>query len=348
MTFYRNIRESVLITVLVLPCVVLFHSCTEAEDGGYSPNGDNSIVFYIDSGLDAEMYSKAVIEDTDYLLDNALPIHVYNAVPSTQPFGDIEYQGNGLWYDSSMQWEDKEYLFYAYIESSVTGNGGAVSSPPTQVTMVQPGSYSETADWADYLLSYRVSAHGAEKAPVRLQFERITTAVEFYMAGGSLDKIVLKEVTFSNVCRKATFQISRHGTPDDATGQFGMRNLWNVALDESDGNYVDYTWSGLKDLLPFEGESSRYDSKYRCMNFMTVYQPVSRDGLVKHLTVKYEVNGVENTAEFDLSESGPSEWQPGHRVRYSMTIDSEIHLQGIIEDWKEVGFIESTFLPGND
>ena len=323
MTFYRNIRESVLITVLVLPCVVLFHSCTEAEDGGYSPNGDNSIVFYIDSGLDAEMYSKAVIEDTDYLLDNALPIHVYNAVPSTQPFGDIEYQGNGLWYDSSMQWEDKEYLFYAYIESSVTGNGG-------------------------YLLSYRVSAHGAEKAPVRLQFERITTAVEFYMAGGSLDKIVLKEVTFSNVCRKATFQISRHGTPDDATGQFGMRNLWNVALDESDGNYVDYTWSGLKDLLPFEGESSRYDSKYRCMNFMTVYQPVSRDGLVKHLTVKYEVNGVENTAEFDLSESGPSEWQPGHRVRYSMTIDSEIHLQGIIEDWKEVGFIESTFLPGND
>ena len=214
--------------------------------------------------------------------------------------------------------------------------------------MVQPGSYSETADWADYLLSYRVSAHGAKKAPVRLQFERITTAVEFYMAGGSLDKIVLKEVTFSNVCRKATFQISRHGTPDDATGQFGMRNLWNVALDESDGNYVDYTWSGSKELLPFEGESSRYDSKYRCMNFMTAYQPVSRDGLVKHLTVKYEVNGVENTAEFDLSESGPSEWQPGHRVRYSMTIDSEIHLQGIIEDWKEVGFIESTFLPGND
>ena len=36
--------------------------------------------------------------------------------------------------------------------------------------------------WADYLMSYRVSANGSNKGLVKLDLERVTACVELYMA----------------------------------------------------------------------------------------------------------------------------------------------------------------------
>lgn len=343
MTYFSRHIVNFLKVVFIASCIMILHSCGKVErDQDDSTDAGNSIVFYMDAEAGVELFSKAIIEDTDYILDNRMPIHVYDENPTTRSLGEVTYQDNGLWYNPDLQWEDKDYVFYAYLVS------GASVTNPLSLTLTQPDTYADDAEWEDYLLSYRVSVLRDEHAPVKLQFERITTAVEFYMAGGSLDKVILKEVKFTNVCRKATYSLFNHGTPGDAPGQFGMRNAWNVNLDGTTN--VDYirSWETGYEVPAFEGEGSRYNSRFRFMRFLTVYQPVVRNDVPKYLQVTYEVNGRENTASFDLSETGPSEWQPGHRVRYSMTIDSEVHLQGTIDEWNEVGFIESTLLPDNN
>ena len=73
------------------------------------------------------------------------------------------------------------------------------------------------------------------------------------------------------------------------------------------------------------------------------------------LTVVYTVNEkistesadnwVQHTETFQLFNYSPINYQSGHRIVYTATIDSGVNLQGTIAKWKDVDYIEGTILP---
>ena len=49
--------------------------------------------------------------------------------------------------------------------------------------------------------------------------------------------------------------------------------------------------------------------------------------------------------EFYLYNYNPINYQSGHRVIYTATIDSGVNLEGVVTDWINVDYIEGTVLP---
>ena len=56
-------------------------------------------------------------------------------------------------------------------------------------------------------------------------------------------------------------------------------------------------------------------------------------------------NFVHHEAEFKLYNYSPIVWRSGHRVVYTLEVDTGIHLQGVIAPWIDVDYIEGTVLP---
>lgn len=73
------------------------------------------------------------------------------------------------------------------------------------------------------------------------------------------------------------------------------------------------------------------------------------------LTIEYEINEkvtadspdnfVAHSEEFYLFNYNPINYQSGHRVIYTATIDSGVNLEGVVKDWINVDYIEGTVLP---
>ena len=73
------------------------------------------------------------------------------------------------------------------------------------------------------------------------------------------------------------------------------------------------------------------------------------------LEIRYQVNEkysssspdrwVDHTETFQLYNYNPMNYQPGHRVIYTVTVDSGVNLEGTVTAWKDVDYIEGTVLP---
>ena len=365
---------TILSAVAVVSAALQVSSCTKAEvPDEPERNYDDCIAFYVKARP-----TKAIIEDTDKLYDLRPSIYVTEDLRKTDFNNtEVKFTDNGVW-RSNTDWADEsqnmEYSFYAYTYSTGTvGQISGISSPDDDdpvanngktVTITQPDSYSANNNaWADFLMSYIVSANSATRGLVNLEFERITTGVELYMSKSpAMGNVTLTDATFSGIVRSATFNLENPAVSTDPAGANGMKNGWLISRDASKTAIYTYPSSGqtikLKEFDPSDTQDGRftYDTQYRVMNFLTVQQPMHEELAGSTRNVKLEIsytvdeNGtdVPYTATFDLSEFSPAVWTRGHKVRYYLSIDTSTELTGTIAKWEEVDFIESTLLPDTD
>lgn len=319
-----------------------------------APDEGDKIAFYVKTQQAVSSSSRALIEDTNDLLNKRLPLYVTGEGADKLANTSIDYTAKGVW-QSDEEWKaGQEYTFYAYIASplgAATDTQGGVSGITNNgktLTLQQPTTYSANENvWADYLMSYRVGANGSNKGLVKLDLERVTACVELYMARSEkVEAVNITEITFKDVVTKATFGISYHAVPEDEEGLYGMKNSWIVTPDET--SKTAYTFKPTSPLETYTESDDRFDVKYRQMRFLTIPQTLI-DGAT--LSISYEVNENGTLAyyqsEFTLSDYTPRAWYRGHKIRYFIGIDTSIQLEGFIEPWKSVDYIETTLLPKN-
>lgn len=331
--------------------VVLAAMSCARED--VAPDEGDKIAFYVKTQQAVSASSRALIEDTDdLLLTKQLPLYVTGEGSTTLTDTEVDYTANGVW-QSDEEWiNGQEYTFYAYIASplqtATTTQGGVsnISNNGKTLTLQQPESYSADENvWADYLMSYRVSANGSNKGLVKLDLERVTACVELYMARSEkVEEVNITGITFKDVVTKATFGISYHAVPKDEEGLYGMKNSWIVTPDET--SKTAYTFNPTSPLETYTESDDRFDVKYRQMRFLTIPQTLI-DGATLSISYKVNENGTlaYYQSEFTLSDYTPRAWYRGHKIRYFIGIDTSIKLEGFIEPWKSVDYIETTLLP---
>lgn len=321
-----------------------------------APDEGDKIAFYVKTQQAVSASSRALIEDTDDLLstNKRLPLYVTGEGSKTLTNIAVDYTANGVW-QSDEEWiNGQDYTFYAYIASplgtATTTQGGVsnISNNGKTLTLQQPTSYSADENvWADYLMSYRVSANGSNKGLVKLDLERVTACVELYMARSEkVEEVLITEIAFKNVVTKATFGISYHAVPEDEEGLYGMKNSWIVTPDEN--LKTTYTFNPTSPLETYTESDDHFDVKYRQMRFLTIPQTLI-DGATLSVSYTVDENGTTATyqSDFTLSDYTPRAWYRGHKIRYFIGIDTSIKLEGFIEPWKSVDYIETTLLPKN-
>lgn len=317
-----------------------------------APDEGDKIAFYVKTQQAVSASSRALIEDTDDLLRKELPLYVTSEGAGSFNSTEVDYTDNGVW-QSDQEWQaGQDYTFYAYIASplqTATDTQGGVSNISNNgrtLTLQQPTTYSANENvWADYLLSYRVSANGSNKGLVKLDLERVTACVELYMARSEkVGEVNITEITFKNVVTKATFGISNHAVADDEEGLYGMKNSWMVTPDEK--SKATYTFIPTSSLNTYTESDDRFDVKYRQMRFLTIPQTLI-DGATLSISYTVVENGTPASyqSDFTLSDYTPKAWYRGHKIRYFIGIDTSIKLEGFIEPWKSVDYIETTLLP---
>lgn len=337
--------------IWLMSAAFLMTSCGKQE---LSSDDGEKIAFYVKSQQAVSASSRALIEDTEDLLNQQqqqqpkLYVTDENQSMTNQEVG---YAGNGVW-QSDKEWDtSKDYVFYAYIASPIVSNEtvGVYVSPGSNgkvITITQPETYqTDLKEWVDYMMSYRVSAKGADKGLVKLDMERVTACVELYMAkSANIEEVTVNSISFNNVITKADFSLQNHATPDAAEGLYGMKNTWVVNV--FDDSKKEYTRSGpftLSDVV-----EDRFSPEHLRMKFLVVPQTL-RDGA--KLSINYTVNENGTPANYDsefiLSDYNIKSWDRGHKIRYFIGIDTSVKLEGYVEPWKSVDYIETTLLPND-
>lgn len=320
---------------------------------------DASILFHVKS----QQYvvagtSRAIVEDTEELLNLEPPIYVSDENSASGINNrKIDFLLAGIWRDDNLRWNNNlTYTFYGYVSLPEPNQGNSSSGPYISnsqngryVEITQPDSYDDDPDhWADYLLSYRVSARGADRPIVNLQFERVTAGVELYITRGSnIPDAKVTRIAFSGVKRKTRMTLTNHATNGDSPGATGMKNLWSNATENETVAYVKQTTEPDGFQVPeFEEAKGKYHTDYRFMRFLTVPQTL---GSVNTLEIAYQV--LENNTwqpydvMFSLDSYKPAEWTIGHKMRYYLNIDTSMELQAVVERWDTSNVIEGTFIP---
>lgn len=339
----------------VLAAASLFAASCTKDGSGYGPEDEgNFINFYLKGTA-----TKALIDNTDDLI--ALKQDIVVTDESANPaFSNtaVHHFQNNIWRSDKTWTAGKTYSLFAYIASDKPVEGGSavhVEDSGRKVTVIQPTGFLDGPDfWADYLLSYRVSANGSDKPLVQMEFERVTAAVELYMTKGpNMYDVIVDEATFSNIATFARMTLYEHGVlnANDADPVTGMKNKWTVDIDGTKRYPYSYKLSQDLHLSPYDGTKDRFDESYRIMRFLTVPQTVMSGSSPMQLTVKYRIKEREEdqyregTSVFDLAQYSPDEWMIGHKIKYYVNIDSSTELTGVIDEWKQVDFIEGVLLP---
>ena len=334
--------------IWLMSAAFLVTSCGKQE---LSSCDGEKIAFYVKSQQAVSASSRALIEDTEDLLNQRPELYVTDENQSMTN-QEVSYAGNGVWQSTSEWVTSKDYVFYAYIASPIASDDktvGVYVSPGSNgkiITITQPQTYqTELSGWVDYMMSYRVSAKGADKGLVKLDMERVTACVELYMAkSANITKVTVSSISFKNIKTKSSFSLQYHATPDAAEGLYGMKNTWieNVFGDSK----KEYTRSGSFTLSDVGDD--RFSSEHLRMKFLVVPQTL-RDGAT--LSINYNVieNGTPANydSEFILSDYNIKSWDRGHKIRYFIGIDTSVKLEGYVEPWKSVDYIETTLLPND-
>lgn len=265
----------------------------------------------------------------------------------------------GKWFPATTKFwaENSSYTFHGYAYNLINGEKPTnlefvIKTSGTnkfdqyglEVNITQPSSYDES-QMIDYLVSYnhRV-ANGASKPIVQIHLEHVMTLAEFYVVRGNLFDARLKEMTFSNIYNQANLRCT-----SQAVLNSGEKNIWSVTL--SGQNDVVYTY---RPSTPIAIGSTRDETAAK-MAVLCIPQQLTA---ATKFTIIYEVNEkvtedsddnwVEHTETFSLYNYNPMNYQSGHRVVYTATVDSGVNLEGVVKDWIDVDYIEGTVLPEID
>lgn len=336
----------------VVALLMLLPVACDAPMDDNTGTADDAILFYVKQQVVEGAASRTIVEDTKDLVAHSL--HVYDEQNHFAAGTEVPHYGNGVWRKDGLTWENSEYVLYAYVQSAGTGSGTnlTISGNGQTVRITQPAAYSDDAGaWADYLLSYRIAADGADRPLVQLELERVTAAVELYVSfqSSTAHAARVTGITFSGVKYEGTMTLSRHATPSDQPMEdTGMRNVWGC---QPTGAVTSYTHEAVPiTVTGFNGtDDQKYDVKYRVMRFLTIPQNLTS---ANTLQIDYQVQQTADddswesySATFDLSQFAPGEWTIGHKTRYRLNIDTSVQLEGIVEKWNTTSYIEGTFLP---
>lgn len=265
---------------------------------------------------------------------------------STKIFNNVAITrdaATGKWFASTKKsWtQGSNYSFHAYAYN--TSNGLTITSGKDglEFSVQQPTAYNESA-MVDYLLSYSFKvADGAMKPIVQLHLEHAMSLVEIYVVRGNMFDARLTKMTFENIYTSGAMKCTAQ-----AIANSGERNVWQT------------TPSGLNNVVyTFEPTSTttigdKRENTGAVMRIMCLPQQITAD---TKLTIEYEINEkvttdspdnfVAHKEEFYLFNYNPINYQSGHRIVYTATIDSGVNLEGVVKDWINVDYIEGTVLP---
>ena len=252
----------------------------------------------------------------------------------------------GKWFASTKKnWvEGSNYSFHAYAYNTNTGLTITSGKDGLEIAVQQPTTYNE-AGMIDYLLSYSFKvADGAMKPIVQLQLEHAMSLVEIYVVRGNMFDARLTKMTFENIYSQGTMKCTAQ-----AVANSGERNIWEVA--PSGSNNVVYTYEPTNAAV-IGDERENTAAK---MSIMCLPQQLTAN---TKLTIEYEVNEkvtpespdnfVAHKEEFLLYKYQPINYQSGHRIIYTATVDSGVNLEGVVSEWKDVDYIEGTVFPEID
>ena len=265
---------------------------------------------------------------------------IYSNAPITRD------SATGKWFPQSKRnWtEGSSYSFYGYAYNTNSGLTLVSGKDGLEIEVQQPSTYNESA-MIDYLLSYTFKvADGAMKPIVQLHLEHAMALVEVYVVRGNMFDARLKRMTFENIYRQGSMKCT-----SQAVVNSGEKNIWQVT--PSGTNDVVYTFAPTTTTL-IGDERENTQAK---MSIMCLPQQITAN---TKLTIEYEINEkvtpesadnfVAHKEEFYLYNYNPVDYQSGHRIVYTATIDSGVNLEGVIKDWINVDYIEGTVLPEID
>ena len=262
---------------------------------------------------------------------------IYNNAPITRD------ATTGKWFPQTKRnWvEGSSYSFYGYAYNTMNGLTLVSGKDALEIEVQQPTTYNEAA-MIDFLLSYTYKvADGAMKPIVQLHLEHAMSLVEIYVVRGNMFDARLTKMTFENIYTSGAMKCTAQ-----AIANSGERNVWQT------------TPSGLNNVVyTFEPTSTttigdKRENTGAVMRIMCLPQQITAD---TKLTIEYEINEkvtadspdnfVAHKEEFYLFNYNPINYQSGHRIVYTATIDSGVNLEGVVKDWINVDYIEGTVLP---
>ena len=253
----------------------------------------------------------------------------------------------------NMEWESNSYYtFYGFTFTSYDTSAGAELTISNQTygrqfTVTQPASGSGEKT-IDYLLSSLVSVAPTTNYPlVPIELEHAMSRVDVdvqiadAMFNGTTPLVKDIQITISGIRRKATMLCLQ----PKAYGEEGT-NTWHITFDANAGT-ASYMTPVDNSIANIEGN----DPGINDMSFMAV--PVTNaemDGYV--LTLEYNnaskttpSASMDYTYSFNLKDFSPKGWVNAHKVKYLLTIDNSIHLEGSVVDYQDVDYIESVLVP---
>lgn len=335
--------------------------------GGCEKNRVNDEGSPILFGMDGiEVYTKSALTQNDI---DARTVYVFGTRNNSETIFSgtgITRSSTGIWFPPQSQiksWDSGQYTFRAVACSEEIYPISTSSTPPTtsspgieafnsglSIKVNQPTDYDES-EMIDYLLSrtYNV-ADGNSKPIVGIQLEHAMPAVEIYVIKSSkLNEALIKTISLTGFFTSGTMTCN---SPIEY-GKTGT-NPWSVT--PSGGKTVVYSLTGnnTDNKVTIGNDAASTNAK---MKIIAIPQQLSSDAA---LTINYWVNERSSdddpdnyveytmTTPFRLYNYDPQSWQAGHKVIYTLLVDTGIHLTGTIVPWKDVDFIEGTILPDID
>ena len=265
---------------------------------------------------------------------------IYNNAPITRD------AATGKWFPATKRsWtEGSNYSFYGYAYNTMNGLTLVSGKDGLEIEVQQPTTYNEAA-MIDYLLSYTYKvADGAMKPIVQLHLEHAMSLVEIYVVRGNMFDARLTKMTFENIYISGLMKCTAQAIVNS-----GERNVWQTT--PSGLNNAVYTFEPTSTtIIGDERENTGAVMKIMCLP-----QQITAN---TKLTIEYEINEkvtpdsndnwVYHKEEFYLFNYNPINYQSGHRIIYTATIDSGVNLVGAVKDWIDVDYIEGTVLPEID
>lgn len=249
----------------------------------------------------------------------------------------------GKWFPQTKRsWtEGSSYSFYGYAYNTTNGLTIVSGKDGLEIGVQQPTTYNEDA-MIDYLLSYTFKvANGAMKPIVQIHLEHAMSLVEIYVVRGNMFDARLTKMTFENVYSQGDMKCT-----SQAVVNSGERNVWQVS--PSGSNNAVYTFEPTATTII----GDKRENTEAKMSIMCLPQQITAN---TKLTIEYEINEkvtpdsadnfVAHKEEFYLYNYNPVNYESGHRIIYTATIDSGVNLEGVVEDWIDVDYIEGTVLP---
>lgn len=248
--------------------------------------------------------------------------------------------------------DNSSYTFngFAFLPSTAISNGWlTVASGGNSITIKQPSTYLP-AQMVDYLLAHTFSVANSSVHPlVQLDLEHAVAMVEVKVVKhSSISEAYLDKIEMAGIWDRASMVCQ-----SPASYNSGESNNWDItypteAQRVTYGFYPDNTDPSNPEVpLVYRGEDGE-----KVLSFLAVPQRMEVSNV---LTVGFWVNEkfdegsadnfVYHEAKFNLYNYTPYVWDSGHRVTYTLEIDTGIRLEGVIAPWVDVDYIEGTVLP---